>query len=97
MTLETIKIALEKSGLKHELYTDPSRSCTGFATTEIGIKFSDNSPVWDWFELTEYKDTNDNFIYYKNGYSQNTGVTYRGIKRMLAAYKRFEKATGIKR
>jgi hypothetical protein len=97
MTLETIKIALEKSGLQHELYTDPCRSCAGFTTTEIGIKFSDKSPVWDWYELTEYPEPEyENSIFYKNGYSQNTGATYKGTKRMFAAYNRIEKALGFK-
>ena len=95
MTLETIKIALEKSGLSHEIHPFSERSTSLSTVHQIGIKFSDKTPVWDWFELTQYTD-GDIFFNYKNGYSQNTGTTYRGWKRKFAAYNRFEKVTGIK-
>jgi len=96
MTLETIKIALEKSGLSHEIHPFSERSITSFcAVYQIGIKFSDKTPVWDWFELSDYADGTI-FFNYKRGYSQNTGAIYGGWKRKFAAYNRFEKVTGIK-
>ena len=36
------------------------------------------------------------FLGLENGYSQNTGATYKGTKRMFAAYNRIEKALGFK-
>lgn len=96
LTIENIKIALEKSGLAHEIHIKYTTSA--WTEYEIGIKFSEKTPVWDWFDFSNYNLPDEkNFLTYSHGYSQNIGVKYGGWKRKWAAYNRFEKVTGLKR
>ncbi len=75
--LESIFEALNGSGLKYEISSNLLKR-----STSIGIRFYKH--VWYWFDYYVFSDGSESIMCIEV-YSQNTGVSNKGIRRKMKA------------